>query len=211
MKYSAMILLILTLFSCGQKEDKPVQKEKKELGDFKKSKDLPKCDCADLKTDSIQDIKNLEGKPFTGICMSYYPDDSTKVMEEVQYLDGKIHGYYRIYSKEKVILTEDQYVNGKKQALERDFICDCDELEVEELGSDGIRTFLLKGVKFTGVCEKFSKDGKIKILDMQFKEGLRHGNSLYYDQYGEPITADVYREGKFVKTIVYTKDEEPAD
>ncbi len=204
MRFIPVFILLIALISCNQEKKEEPKKEKEELGDFKKTKNLPECDCKDLSVDSTSNISSLKGEAFTGICFTYYPDDSTKVMEEIQYLEGKIHGYYRIYSKEKVILTEDQYVEGIKQKLDKKFTCDCDELQIEELGSDGVRTYLLNGVKFSGVCEKYTKDGKIKILDMQFKDGLRHGNSLYFD--GEPITADVYKEGKFVKTIVYTKD-----
>lgn len=207
MRYITLFILISAFFSCQNEKKEEEKQEKKELGDFKKTEDLPECDCKDLELDSTNNIKNLNGKAYTGICFSYYPDDSTKVMEEIQYLDGKIHGYYRIFSKDDVILTEDQYINGTKQNKDESFVCDCDQLEIEELGAEGDRTYLLNGSKFTGVCEKYTKDGKIKIMDMQFKEGLRHGNSMYYDQYGEPITADVYKDGKFIKTIVYTQEE----
>ncbi|MEZ4938323.1 MAG: hypothetical protein R2799_12110 [Crocinitomicaceae bacterium] len=208
MKYFTFIILTFTLIACNSDKQEEEKKEKKELGNFKKTSDLPTCNCSELDLDSLKDIKLLKNKPYTGICTSNYPDDSTIVMEEIQYLDGRIHGYYRIYSKENVILTEDQYVNGKKQNVDKKFTCDCDELSVESLGNDKIQTYLLNGSKFTGICDKYTKDGKMKILDMQFKDGLRHGNSIYYDQYGEPITADVYKEGKFVKTVVYTREEE---
>lgn len=206
MKIVFYLFIAVVLISCKENQNEDSKKEKQELGEIKKTEDIPRCDCKDLILDSTSNINSLNGEPYTGICLTNYPDDSSKVMEEIQYLDGKIHGYYRIYSKEKVILTEDQYVEGIKQRLDKNFNCDCDELKIEELGNDKIRTYLLNGQKFTGVCEKYTKDGKTKILDMQFKDGLRHGNSLYYDQYGDPITSDVYAEGKFVKTVVYTKD-----
>lgn len=206
MKLIAYLSFALLLFACQETSEEEPKKEKQELGDFKTSEDILKCDCTELEKDSTKQIKKFEQTPFTGVCLTYYPDDTTLVMEEIQYLEGKIHGYYRIYSKDNVTLTEDQYVEGVKQKMVKNFTCDCDELVIEELGTNNIKTYLLNGMKFTGICEKFTKDGKIKILDMQFKDGFRHGNSLYYDQYGDPITADVYEEGKFVKTVVYTNE-----
>ena len=208
MKNSIILILIAFVAACQTESTPEEPKDKQELGNFKKTSDLPSCNCSELALDSVKNIQYYKDKPFTGICTTNYPDDSTARMEEIQYLDGKIHGYYRIYSKENVILTEEQYINGNKKEINKNFSCDCDELVVEQLGTDKISTYLYNGAKFTGVCEKYTKDGKQKILDMQFKDGLRHGNSIYYDQYGEPITSDVYKEGVFVKTIVFTQEEE---
>jgi hypothetical protein len=208
MKYTLILILSIALFSCNESEKTEENSEKKELGNFKKTEELPTCNCKELVKDTSSNISTLNNEKYTGTCFSYYPNDSTKVMEEIQYLDGKIHGYYRVYSPtDNNILTEDQYKDGVKQASGDIFKCDCDDLLVEEIGAEKAKTYILNGKVFTGICEKYSQDGQMKILDMQFLKGLRHGNSIYYDQYGDPITADVHEEGKFVKTVVYTKNE----
>jgi len=209
MKHLVLIPLFSILFSCSESTDKAEKEntDKKELGNFKKTEELPSCLCSELKKDTINDIKLLDKKDFTGVCFSYYPNDTTKVMEEIQYLDGKIHGYYRIYSAtDGKVLTEDQYQNGNKQGVDNAFKCDCDLLVIKNENS--IEQYYLKDKRFTGLCEKYSADGKMKIMDMEFIDGLRDGNSIYYDQYGSPITADVYEEGVFVNTIVFTGEDE---
>lgn len=207
MKKIAYILLTFTLFTCSQEKKETENAEKKELGNFKKTEALPNCSCSDLEKDSTGTVSLLNKELFTGICYSYYPNDSSKVMEEIQYLDGKIHGYYKVYSpSDGSVLTEDQYIAGKKQSSGDIYRCNCDDLKVEKIGAEKLNTYTLLGKKFTGICEKFSKDSKFKIMDMEFVDGLLEGNSIYYDQYGDPITADVYSKGKMIKTIVYTKD-----
>lgn len=208
MKYLILSLTCFLLLACNE-SNKDTDTDKQELGNFGKTDNLPTCNCSDLKKDSLSKISYLEDVKFTGICYSYYPNDSTKKMEEIQFLEGKIHGFYRIYSPtDNTVLTEDIYKNGKKSGSAKRFKCDCNELTTETIGAEKLRVYKLEGEKFTGICEKFTDDRKFKILDMEFLDGLRHGNSIYYDQYGKPITSDIHANGKFIKTIVYTDSEE---
>ena len=193
--------LALVLVSCNESDS-----AKKDLntGKFEKE-EIPSCDCADLNIDSL-DVAYFDSIPYTGICYTYYPNTQNK-MEERPFLKGKLHGNYLIYNNgTNDTLSSVKYINGEieNDNLNKNNICDCDELKskVEEEKDIWFR----KNHRYTGVCYVMNADSTHKIMERTFKDGLVDGDQLVFDNYGEIIQMEIYKDGELIRTKFFTKD-----
>ena len=113
----------------------------------------------------------FKGKPFTGVSVSYHPNESKK--SEHFYQDGII-----ILAKELnddgSLRTEFKYVDGKKVI-------------------DGNRTELLKDRNTS--CKVQFKDGK-KYSEENYIEGILNGRSTYWHPNGKKKVEKNYKNGK---------------
>ena len=70
------------------------------------------CDCNMLAHDNKYNHSYLEDrtKPYTGICREYHPNG--KIKREVQLVDGKNNGYYKVYSANGILLEDGNFRNN---------------------------------------------------------------------------------------------------
>ena len=191
--------LTLIIYSCsdGQKPDIET-----DGGTVMETKLSDTCECRELITDSTG-IHYLNGELYTGVCREYYPETESKYIDK-NLLKGELHGEVTYYGKSGKILFQEVYKNGeKKRSGEIDAIsCKCSELEKVDspLKSEGSR-FLLDGIPFTGTCESYYPESQQKYMQLDYKNGLQHGRSIYYKKDGSTLYIETYEHGQLVSTI----------
>ena len=114
---------------------------------------------------------DLEGTPITGCIKNYWDKEKTVLLAEVRYKNGKENGPTTLYSENGKIRREENYKNGQKEGLQRDFAPD---------GS--ITETMFKNNQENGITKVYNKDG-ILVSETNFVKGQKEGEAKeYYDQ-----------------------------
>lgn len=100
MKSIFYLFLIVTFFSCTGNE---------------KTETIESCDCGDLQLDILYNHFYLTDRtePFTGMCNKV--DNKGNIVEQINYLDGKVHGTLTRFFENGNIESERNYHNNQQQ------------------------------------------------------------------------------------------------
>ena len=196
MKYILSLFLLLPLISCESSEDNVSV----EMGDNKKFKNLPECNCDSLLIDDRNKL-NLSESLFTGTCFLNYPGENQKYIEK-QILDGNIHGKITYFDKAGEILIEEIYNNGVLLTdAENKSRCNCTELTMKE-GKNNLKKNYLNESLFTGTCEDFFPNSDQLYLESNYKNGQLDGFTVYYQKDGSVLMMQEFKDGVMLEGIV---------
>lgn len=192
--------LIVLLFNCGE-NGTDISTDDGNMNATQVAADT--CDCVDLVADSTG-TNLLEGKLFTGMCISYYQNTEDKYIEK-NLLEGKLHGKVTYYDKTGGLLFEEIYENGKQKRnglLDETLKCDCTEL-IHVKTSDPLYPSIAKldDIPFSGKCEKFYENSTQLYMESEYKNGLLDGHTIYYREDGSTILIEKYSNGEMVSTV----------
>lgn len=196
MKYISFIFCLMLFVACGDEQGKTNSSENSNseisLGDT--------CDCNELVIDSLGNHL-LNDKAFTGICVSNYEGTDSKYLEK-NLLNGRLHGKVEYYDREGQMILQEFYEDGNQKrsgGSDGATTCDCSELETQEV--QGMSVYKLDNVPFTGKCEKFYDGEKQVYMESNYKKGLLHGYTVYYNRDGSTILMEKYENGEVVSAI----------
>lgn len=164
---------------------------------------LDTCGCSELISDSTTQIYTLNGSPYTGICISYYPGSTDKYIEE-NFFDGKLHGKVTYYDRTGEILLEELYDNGtqKRSGNNESLVCKCTELEFTKTTDPQYPSVAqLDEIPFTGKCEEKYPDSEQPSMESNYKNGILHGYTIYYNRDGSTILIEHYDMGELVSAV----------
>lgn len=211
MKTFLYILSVLLLASCAEEtitdSTEMPTREKLLNGRFDAYEYTVHCNCDEIVKDSTNTYYKND-TIFTGVCFNTYPNSDSK-MEEKQIFEGKMHGYYRIYSKEGDTLTASLYLNGEPD-VEKDLTpssCLCSELETKPGSSDediSIKTY--KGIPYTGTCKEYypGLDSTQIYMEIPYFKGLAEGKMIIYDKENTPIMMQRFEKGVEKQEVTFS-------
>lgn len=197
MKNRIYILLSLILISCnsGNKEETSI-----ELGRNKESETLPSCNCDSLIKNPNNELL-FGGEIFTGFCFSNYPSSEQKYIEK-QILDGLVHGKITYFGKTGKILFDESYSYGELlTSTENESRCNCKNLKIKESSDKQKKNYLNESL-FTGTCQDFYPNTNQIYLEANYKKGILHGFTIYYNKDGSVLMMQSYEEGTLIKDII---------
>lgn len=212
MKVLQILTISLLIFACTdnrlsiEETDEPVH-EKLLNGRFDAYESTLHCDCGELDKDSTATYKKQDSL-FTGVCTTTYPGSELK-MEEKQIFEGKLHGNYRIYSKEGDTLTTTLYFNGELDGVEDQTpsTCACDELENQKKASEkeiALKTY--NGIPYTGTCKQFypGLDSTQVYMEIPYLDGYTEGKMIIYSKDGKPLMMQQYEKGVELDQVTFS-------
>jgi antitoxin component YwqK of YwqJK toxin-antitoxin module len=151
---------------------------------------------------------------------TYYKNG--RKMAEGIYVDEKKDSIWKFYSQyETVIVSEENYKNGRKDGISKTFYTDGVVAEIMTW-KDGVRN---------GLWEQYYTDGKLKLkcafaddmkngplrtfhingkpwLTGQYANGNADGTWAYLDEKGIPSKKEYYKMGRLIRTEDFQKKEE---
>jgi len=193
-----VFLSVIFLVSCGgNKADSNLI----EQGNILMSESLDTCLCDSLTKDS-SGIFFQGDALFTGVCIYNYPNSDKKYMVK-GILGGKLHGKVVYYDQQGKILMEEVYDNGTKKRTGdgAPLVCDCSELEKKKLSGELISRWFLDEIPYSGKCLKKYPESDQTYLESAYKNGLREGYTIYFDQQGNTLYMEKYEKGDLIKII----------
>lgn len=204
--FSALFIVSCTEDTVTESAEMPTR-EKLLNGRFDAYENTVHCNCDEI----VQDSTNTYFKNdtiFTGVCFNTYPDTDLK-MEEKQIFEGKIHGFYRVYSKEGDTLTETLYLNGALN-IEKDLTpstCLCSELETKSKSNDKdipLKTY--NGIPYTGTCKEYypGLDSTQIYMEIPYLKGLAEGKMIIYDKDNTPIMMQRFEKGVEKQEVTFS-------
>tara|TARA_B100000809_G_C15018442_1_gene487551 strand:+ start:250 stop:849 length:600 start_codon:yes stop_codon:yes gene_type:complete len=197
MKYILVLFLFITLISCENSKDTKVSVE---LGENKEFVNLPSCHCDSLILNETEKLVLLE-TIFTGTCFLNYPQADQKYIEK-QILDGLIHGKISYFDKTGELLFEEVYNKGKLLTnAENKSRCNCMDLIMKD-GENNFKKNYLNESLFTGTCEDFFPNTNQLYLESNYKNGLLHGFTVYYQKDGSVLMMQNYKDGVLIEDII---------
>lgn len=202
MKKSYIVLFLISfIFSCADQSSDNKKNITNNEGSQMQSEILDTCFCSELDRDSLG-THYLKEKLYTGICIEYYPETSTKYMEK-SILSGLLHGKSSFFDKSGEMLVEEIYENGKKKRSGEvmPLTCDCSELvKSEKISADGKTHYFLDDIPYTGTCEKYYPDSSSIYMEINYKNGLLEGRSTFYNKDGSKMYTEKYEAGELITT-----------
>ena len=175
---NAVGIVLVLMLSCGSEEGK-----KESNADT----NVATCACETLTVK--QKKAYLKERAFTGICYSNYPETDIRY-ESRQYKQGIIQNI-KYYSKDGSILTNSDYLDGKK--VENPSRCDCSDLKRSKGFGFGI--FKNNGQLFTGICRSYYPGTKNVYREERYEVGLKHGYQSILDKNGNFLHVGNYAHG----------------
>ncbi len=120
----------------------------------------------------MEDLNN-----YCGVVRTYYDTEKTKLKEEYFMLNNKKEGIYKLYDKKTgLIITEKNYINGKKEGISREFYNEKIFIETN-----------YKNNKKYGTETEYYENGNIQSTIEYEEHGLKHGDHKEYDENGNLI------------------------
>ncbi|MBK9592648.1 MAG: hypothetical protein IPO32_14535 [Crocinitomicaceae bacterium] len=113
-----------------------------------------------------------------------------------------MHGKVEYYDREGQIILQEFYEDGNQKrtgGADGATTCDCSELETQVV--QGVNVYKLDNVPFTGKCEKFYEGESQVYMESNYKKGLLHGYTVYYNRDGSTILMEKYENGEAVSAI----------
>jgi antitoxin component YwqK of YwqJK toxin-antitoxin module len=112
---------------------------------------------------------------YCGVVRTYYDTEKTKLKEEYFMVNNKKEGIYKLYDYSTgFILSEKNYINGKKEGISREFYNEKIFIETN-----------YKNDKKYGTENRieYYKNGNIEsITEYENNHGLKHGEQKEYDE-----------------------------
>jgi len=117
-------------------------------------------------------------------------------------MNGRLHGKVSYFDREGNILIEEMYENGKQKRMggtDESISCKCDELTISKM--NGYSVYKLDNVPFTGTCQKHYENSAQVYMECNYKNGLLHGYTQYFNKDGSSIILEKYEHGELITTI----------
>lgn len=193
--------LFLTFVACDldQKPNTQVINNRILSGDFDAYDQLESCRCDSLKIDSLNTYFK-DDSLYTGVCFLTHVN-SDKKSELRQLFKGKLHGNRIEFSEKGDTISQSIYSFGKlKNRITDELInCHCDSL-LETVNDEQESQMYYQEIPFTGSCHRFFPipDTNKVYLEIQYLNGVIHGDMIFYDRKGNQILTEVYEKGEKV-------------
>ena len=188
------LLLITLLVSCNSNENTTTS----DLGKNQEVDMSALCNCDSLET-TVTGLLTLKSKVFSGRCYSNYPNTNQKYIEK-EILKGNYHGKVTYFDKHGDLLYSEAYNKGTSFSdLENQPNCNC--MDIDRRDENGVKKHYLKNSLYTGKCSDNFPNSKQAYLEANYKDGLLHGYTIYYQKDGTVLMIDNYDNGKIIKEI----------
>lgn len=123
----------------------------------------------------------------TGYCISYYPNGKTK--EKIYLKNKEIHGVYSLYFENGQLHRETEYDEGKRISI----------LKTIDMNGNALNGGTLmqgQGTYITFYMPQKLDTSKLNVYSINdYKNGLQHGNSKYFQMNGNLIEEGMYEAG----------------
>lgn len=198
MKFVPFLIVVVAFVACNsdQKPDTKAINKKLLSGDFEMYEHLSLRHCDSLTTDSLMTYF-YEDSLYTGQCYLNYPN-STAVYEIKQIFKGQLHGNRIILSPKGDTLNQNIYKFGElaRRSVGKNEICHCDSLN-EVVNPDGQKEMHYFEAPYNGVCQRYfpEPDTNKIYLEIPYKNGLIHGEMIFYNRQGIAVLTENYVEG----------------
>lgn len=199
MRIGILTLITFTIFTACDNTNNSNLIEK---GDMLSSGIVDTCECSELIQDSLGTYFKNDSL-FTGICISYYPNSSSKYVEK-NLLKGLLHGSVFYYDKNGEVLIEEIYENGhsKRSGKAEVLNCSCNELTLMKASNPDLPArYSLDDIPYTGKCESFYPESEYIYMEANYWEGFLNGYTTFYNKDGSKLYMEVYKNGVLEKTI----------
>ncbi|MFK8044417.1 MAG: hypothetical protein AB8B72_02900 [Crocinitomicaceae bacterium] len=191
--------IFLIVVSCTEtkKSSKP-----ESFGKNKSLGTVTNCPCDSIRENAYK-ILMKDGKPYTGICYTNYPDTEIKYIEK-QILDGELNGTITYFSRSGEVLYEEKFEQGNFQVdlKSEDIKCDCLDLKRKKES----KKIYFKGQVFEGTCFSNFPETEQPYMEINYKNGLRDGYTKYYSKSGSILYTEMYDKDSLMN-IIYPKKE----
>jgi len=193
-KIAINIFVILLITSCNSDHTTT----QVELGEHKEIDMSAICNCDSLETSPVG-ILTLKSDTFSGRCYSNYPNTNDKYIEK-EILKGEYHGKVTYFNKQGKLLYSETYNKGKSLGdLDNQPNCNC--LDIDMRDENGAKKHYFKNSIYTGKCTDNFPNSDQAYLEANYKDGLLHGYTIYYQKDGTVLMMHNYENGKIIKEI----------
>lgn len=127
----------------------------------------------------------IQNNLMNGTWRTYYPSGNLKFI--VPYKDGKVNGTVFAH-------YDDAKSTKKAEAIYQDDLLQGIYLEYYDNGAQKAKLYY-ENAKLENDAEFYYKTGRLKIAG-QYKDGLKHGKWLFYDEKGEEISKERWKKGE---------------
>jgi antitoxin component YwqK of YwqJK toxin-antitoxin module len=188
------LLLITLVVSCNSNNDITTI----ELGENKEVDMSALCNCDSLATNSTG-ILTLKTEVFSGKCFSNYPNSDQKYIEK-EILKGEYHGKVTYFDKQGELLYSETYNKGASLGdVENQPNCNC--MDIDRRDENGVKKHYLNKSLYTGKCSDNFPNSDQVYLEANYKDGLLHGYTIYYQKDGKVLIIHNYENGEIIKEI----------
>ncbi len=188
------LFVILLITSCNSDSNTT----QVELGENKEVDLSALCNCDSLETNDLGSL-TLNSEEFSGRCYSNYPNSTEKYIEK-EILKGEYHGKVTYFDKQGKLLYSETYNKGESMGdLENQPNCNC--MDIEGRDENGVKKHYLNNSLYTGMCSDNFPNSDQVYLEANYKDGLLHGYTIYYQKDGTVLMIHNYEHGKIIKEI----------
>lgn len=192
------VLCTILFFACQQKPGWKEIESRIKKDDFSVYQYLPNCSCDELTDRNGKRFR--QDSLYTGRCYLTYPN-SDKKYEKRQLYKGELYGNRIILSLKGDTIGRSIYKAGKevRSSVGDQERCACGKLE--KRNNDGEKQIAyLHNERFTGVCERYfpAPYDTVVYIEIPYKKGIIHGESLIYNKKGEVVLKERYANGKVI-------------
>jgi len=147
-----------------------------------------------IRWEAIQFMDNGDAyykeQPYTGGAYALFPSknpnstEAPKIAKEGEFLNGKLHGEYKVYNPKGQFISRENYSNGKKDGLFY-YYYETGALEVKGV---------MKMEVLHGIVEGFYASGPKYYVNV-YADGLRDGKCVSYFENGQLENEAEYKNG----------------
>lgn len=163
----------------------------------------------------VSEFYVINQKETHGIAKTYH-FETGKLTTKIPYYLGEKHGFAEYYNAKGELLFKKEYKFGKKIGEHKTFSKDNKLLKEEYYNTEGEKIGTWKTYTFNGELEQEEnykndslngisttyKYGKISS-STEFKNGKRHGLTVYNKENGEKSSDVIYENGDLIKEMIY--------
>tara|TARA_Y100000766_G_C18534916_1_gene425455 strand:- start:23 stop:556 length:534 start_codon:yes stop_codon:yes gene_type:complete len=129
--------------------------------------------------------KKSDDTPFTGVLKNLFPSGEISVIDHFK--NGKQHGEFKSFHKNGKLSMIGKFHEGEQVGEWSEFYDD---------GSLYWKLNYIDGKKADGLFQMFHQNGSLKS-EVFYKDDKPSTNWVYYNENGEKVRIDIYKDGKF--------------